>query len=122
MAPAAMATGAAGPRELYLVFFNFNKSDITPAGRRVLDEALDAYRKDRPVRIEVTGYTDTVGSQNYNLGLSKRRADAAAAYLAQKGIPMDRMNVAWKGKEDLRVPTPNNVREPQNRRVEIVTP
>ncbi|MGH7089019.1 MAG: OmpA family protein, partial [Stellaceae bacterium] len=122
MAPAAAAVGVPGPRELYLVFFDFNKSAVTAAGRQVLNEAADAYRKGRPVRIEVTGYTDTVGSQQYNLGLSKRRADAAASYLAQAGVPMNRMDVAWKGKEDLRVPTPNDVREPQNRRVEIVTP
>jgi outer membrane protein OmpA-like peptidoglycan-associated protein len=122
MAPAPEAAPAPGPRQLYLVFFDFNKSTITPAGQKVLDQAAVAFQSDHPVRIELTGYTDTVGTQQYNLGLSERRADAVRDYLAKKGLPKDRMDVAWKGKTDLRVQTPDGVREPQNRRVEIVIP
>jgi len=110
------------PGQFFIVFFDFDKSVITDAGRQVLDAAADAYMKNHPVRIELTGYTDTVGTQQYNLGLSKRRAQAVADYLAKKGVPRKVMDVAWKGKEDLRVPTPDGVREPQNRRVEIVIP
>jgi outer membrane protein OmpA-like peptidoglycan-associated protein len=121
-APAPQPAPVAGARQLFLVFFDFDKSNITDAGRQVLDAAAAAVKRDRAVRIELTGYTDTVGTQQYNLGLSKRRADAVRDYLIKQGIPDNRMNVAWKGKEDLRVPTPDGVREPQNRRVEIVIP
>jgi outer membrane protein OmpA-like peptidoglycan-associated protein len=122
-APAPAQPVMKGPaRNLFLVFFDFNKSTITAAGQQVLDGAAAAYQENRSVRIELTGYTDTVGTQHYNLGLSKRRADAVAAYLSKHGVPLMAMDVAWKGKEDLRVQTPDNVREPQNRRVEIILP
>ena len=123
-APAAAPAPAptAGARQLFLVFFDFDKSTITDAGRQVLDAAAAAVKRDQAVRIELTGYTDTVGTQQYNLNLSRKRAEAVRDYLTKQGIPQDRMNVAWKGKEDLRVPTPDGVREPQNRRVEIVLP
>jgi OmpA-OmpF porin, OOP family len=120
--PAPAAAPVVGARQLFLVFFDFDKSNITDAGRQVLDAAAAAVKSDQAVRIELTGYTDTVGTQQYNLGLSERRADAVRDYLSKQGIPANRMNVAWKGKEDLRVPTPDGVREPQNRRVEIVLP
>jgi OmpA-OmpF porin, OOP family len=112
----------AGARQLFLVFFDFDKSTITAAGRQVLDAAANAFKRDRVVRIELTGYTDTVGTQQYNLNLSRKRAMAVRDYMARQGVPQNRMDVAWKGKEDLRVPTPDGVREPQNRRVEIVVP
>ena len=70
--------------------------------------------------VQVTGFTDTSGSADYNQRLSVRRANAAAAVLAQDGVPQSSMVVTGRGQNDLRVPTPDGVREPQNRRVEIV--
>jgi outer membrane protein OmpA-like peptidoglycan-associated protein len=125
-APAPMAAPAAAPstgaRQLFIVFFDFDKSSITEAGRKVLDAAAVAVKRDQAVRIELTGYTDTMGTVPYNVKLSERRADAVRDYLSKAGIPANRMDVAWKGKTDLRVPTPDQVREPQNRRVEIIIP
>ncbi len=120
--PAPAPAPVAGARQLFLVYFDFDKATITAAGQQVLDAAADAINHDRAVRIELTGYTDTVGTKQYNLNLSRKRAEAVRDYLSRKGIPQNRMDVAWKGEEDLRVPTPNGVREPQNRRVEIVMP
>ena len=54
--------------------------------------------------------------------LSQRRADAVAGYLEKQGVPKSALDVKWFGKEHPRVPTPDGVREPQNRRVEIVMP
>jgi OOP family OmpA-OmpF porin len=119
-APAPAAT--VPPGQFFIVFFDFDKSTITAAGQQVLDAAAAAFSQNHPVRIELTGFTDTVGTQRYNLGLSQRRAVAVHNYLAAHGVPDSAMDVAWKGKEDLRVPTPDGVREPQNRRVEIVIP
>ncbi|HXQ52790.1 MAG TPA: OmpA family protein [Stellaceae bacterium] len=121
-APAPAPAAAAGPKQLFIVFFDFDKSNLTAAGRQVLDEAAAAFRANQTVRIQVTGYTDSVGTQAYNLGLSQRRADSVRDYLATKGVPPARQNVSWKGKEDQRVTTPDGVREPQNRRVEIILP
>jgi len=71
-------------------------------------------------RVAITGYTDLAGTQRYNLGLSKRRADRVHAALVQDGVPDGVIAEAWRGKENPAVPTPDGVREPQNRRVQIV--
>jgi outer membrane protein OmpA-like peptidoglycan-associated protein len=89
-------------------------------GREVIQLAANAYRAGAPVTAQVTGYTDTSGSYRYNERLSVRRAGAVAATLAQDGVPPGAMVVTGRGENDLRVPTPDGVREPQNRRVEIV--
>ena len=74
------------------------------------------------MQIQVTGYTDRSGSPGYNQRLSERRANAVAEALARLGVPRSDMVVAGRGENDNRVPTAAGVREPQNRRVEIVFP
>jgi outer membrane protein OmpA-like peptidoglycan-associated protein len=74
------------------------------------------------VQIQVTGYADRSGSPGYNQRLSERRANAVAGALARLGVPRNEMIVSGRGENDNRVPTADGVREPQNRRVEIVFP
>jgi outer membrane protein OmpA-like peptidoglycan-associated protein len=74
------------------------------------------------VQIQVTGYTDRSGSPGYNQRLSERRANNVAKALAGLGVPPNQMAVSGRGENDNRVPTAPGVREPQNRRVEIVFP
>jgi outer membrane protein OmpA-like peptidoglycan-associated protein len=74
------------------------------------------------VQIQVTGYTDLTGSAGYNQRLSERRANAVANALAGMGVARNDMVVTGRGMNDPRVPTPLGVREPQNRRVEIMFP
>jgi OOP family OmpA-OmpF porin len=71
-------------------------------------------------KLEVTGHTDTVGSDAYNMRLSRRRAESVAAELEKDGIPSSEIEIFAKGKRDLLIPTADGVREPQNRRVQIV--
>ena len=104
----------------YLVFFDWNSAAPGPGASEVVQLATNAYRAGAPVTVQVTGYTDTSGSYRYNERLSVRRARAVAATLAQDGVPSGAMVVTGRGENDLRVPTPDGVREPQNRRVEIV--
>ena len=104
----------------YLVFFDLNSAALGPGASEVVQLAANAYRAGAPVTVQVTGYTDTSGSYRYNERLSVRRARAVAATLAQDGVPSGAMVVTGRGENDLRVPTPDGVREPQNRRVEIV--
>jgi outer membrane protein OmpA-like peptidoglycan-associated protein len=104
----------------FLVFFDWNKDNITPDAQQILAAAASAFKSGAPVTVQVTGFTDTSGSATYNQRLSERRAANAAAVLAQDGIPQSAMVVTGRGQNDLRVPTPDGVREPQNRRVEIV--
>lgn len=108
------------PPPVYLVFFDWDSAVVTPGGSEVIGLAANAYRTGSPVTLQVTGFTDTSGSPDYNQRLSVRRANAVAAVLAQDGVPQGSMVVTGRGENDLRVPTPDGVREPQNRRVEIV--
>jgi iron complex outermembrane receptor protein len=104
----------------YLVFFDFNKSDLTPQATTIVDQAAKNAGPAKVTKIEVTGHTDTVGSDAYNIRLSRRRAESVAAQLEKDGIPSSEIEIFAKGKRDLLVPTGDGVREPQNRRVQIV--
>ncbi|MBV9824228.1 MAG: OmpA family protein [Alphaproteobacteria bacterium] len=122
-APPAPPMAAPMPAQrTFLVFFDWDKATITADGMQIIRQAADAFRSGAPVRIQVTGYTDRSGSPGYNQRLSERRANAVAGALAQLGVPRSQMAVSGRGENDNRVPTANGVREPQNRRVEIVFP
>jgi len=104
----------------YMVFFDFNRSELTSEARTIVDQAAANAGPARVTSITVTGHTDTVGSDAYNMRLSRRRAESVATELEAKGIPSNEITLVAKGKRDLLVPTADGVREPQNRRVEIV--
>ena len=120
--PAAPVPALVPARQLFLVFFDWDRDTITPEGMAVIRQAADAYRAGGSVQLMVTGYTDRSGSPGYNQRLSERRAGNVATALARLGVPRSDMAVSGRGKNDLRVPTADGVREPQNRRVEIVFP
>ncbi len=107
------------PEHNFTVFFDWNKADITPEGAQIIDASAATY-KSQPVPIQVIGHTDTSGSPAYNQKLSERRAQVVAAALSQAGVPQNAMTVTGVGQNDLKVPTPPGVREPQNRRTEII--
>ncbi|MBR0674699.1 OmpA family protein [Roseomonas alkaliterrae] len=83
-------------------------------------EAAQARTTQPLTRIEVNGHTDTSGPARYNQGLSERRAAAVAAELVRLGVPRHEIVTRGLGQTQPMVPTPDNTREPQNRRVEIV--
>jgi iron complex outermembrane receptor protein len=104
----------------YLVFFDFNKSDLTPQAAAIVDQAAKNAAPAKATELVVTGHTDTVGSDAYNLRLSRRRAESVGAELEKQGVPSSEIEIVAKGKHDLLVPTAEGVREPRNRRVTIV--
>ena len=108
--------------KVFLVFFDWDKYNITPEGEKIIELAAQQYKAGGSVRIQVNGYTDTTGSFAYNQRLSERRANAVAGRLAALGVARSDMAVSGRSFNDLRVPTPLGVREPQNRRVEILFP
>ena len=110
----------AGTPHSYLVFFDFNKSDLTAAALKIVDQAAADAAAGKAAQLTVTGHTDTVGSDAYNMRLSRRRAESVAAKLEKDGIPSSEIAIVAKGKRDLLVPTADGVKEPQNRRVQIV--
>jgi OOP family OmpA-OmpF porin len=121
-APPAMPAPPMVQRRVFLVFFDWDRATITREGMGIVQQAAAAYRSGAPVQLQVTGYTDASGSAGYNQRLSERRANAVAQALARLGVPRNEMMVSGRGKNDQRVPTADGVREPQNRRVEIVFP
>jgi outer membrane protein OmpA-like peptidoglycan-associated protein len=102
-----------------MVFFDWDRADVSPAGMEIVRLAANAYKAGSSVRLQVTGYTDLSGSAGYNQRLSVRRANNVASALANLGVARSDMMVTGRGENDPRVPTPPGVREPQNRRVEI---
>jgi outer membrane protein OmpA-like peptidoglycan-associated protein len=104
----------------YLVFFDWDKAVLTDRARQIVAEAAAASTKVQVTRIEVNGYTDTSGTPTYNQGMSVRRAEAVAAELVKDGVPKNEIAIMGYGETHLLVPTAVGVREPQNRRVEII--
>ena len=84
----------------------------------MVDAAAAAFKQGK-TNVAVSGHTDTVGTEQYNLALSRRRADTVAAALVRDGVPASAIDKSYHGFSELRVPTAKGVREPQNRRVEI---
>ena len=119
-APAPAAVVPAGVARTYLVFFDWDKYNLTDRAKQIIAEAADASRKTGTTKIEVAGHADRSGTPAYNQKLSQRRADAVAAELVRKGVPKSEIAVSAYGESRPLVPTADGVREPQNRRVEIV--
>jgi outer membrane protein OmpA-like peptidoglycan-associated protein len=117
--PPVVAAAPSVPKS-YLVFFDFNKSDLTPQAVSIVNQAAANAGPAKVTQLTVTGHTDTVGSDAYNMRLSRRRAESVASELEKDGIPSSEIAIVAKGKRDLLVPTADGVKEPQNRRVQIV--
>jgi iron complex outermembrane receptor protein len=117
--PPVIAPAPAVPHS-YLVFFDFNKSDLTAQAVSIVNQAAANAGPAKVTQLTVTGHTDTVGSDAYNMRLSRRRAESVAAQLEKDGIASSEIEIVAKGKRDLLVPTADGVKEPQNRRVQIV--
>jgi OOP family OmpA-OmpF porin len=113
-----VATTPAAPKE-FLVFFGFNKSDLTSHGVRVVGEAAEAAKKHGAASISIVGHTDTSGSAVYNNALSMRRAQAVKDSLMAHGIDGGMISTAGRGEAELLVTTGDGVKEPQNRRAKI---
>ncbi|WP_421839319.1 OmpA family protein [Novosphingobium sp.] len=114
--PPPVVTCNRGP---FIVFFDWDMSDISPEAASVLDNAVQAYGNCSNVAIMLAGHTDSSGSSKYNLGLSSRRDSAVQSYLTGHGIASGAITSQAFGETQQRVPTADGVREVQNRRVEI---
>lgn len=104
----------------YLVFFDWDKAELTARARQIIADAAGASQRLSVTRIEVAGHADKTGTAVYNQGLSMRRAQNVAGELVRLGVKKEAISVSAFGDTKLLVPTADGVREPQNRRVEIV--
>jgi len=102
----------------FIVYFDFNKATITKSAHKTLTDVAVAQAEIKPTSIYVAGHTDTVGKGAYNDKLSAKRASAVAAALAKLGVTASVDQKSF-GMTKLAVPTPANVKEAKNRRVEI---
>jgi outer membrane protein OmpA-like peptidoglycan-associated protein len=119
-APAPVAAPAPAPAKTYLVFFDWDKYNLTPRATQIIAQAASDSKTNSVTTLQVSGYTDTSGTPKYNMGLSQRRAKSVAAQLVADGVPATEIEIHAYGDTHLLVPTGPGVREPQNRRVEIV--
>jgi OmpA-OmpF porin, OOP family len=118
--PVPVAAPAPAIARSYLVFFDWDKYNLTDRARQIVAEAAANSTKVQYTKIEVNGYTDTSGTPKYNMALSLRRANTVAAELVKDGVPKAAIAIQGFGQTHLLVPTADGVREPQNRRVEII--
>jgi outer membrane protein OmpA-like peptidoglycan-associated protein len=115
----ALAALPPAPRHVTL-YFRFDSDELTDESRALVPEILQAVR-DQPVPdIVVVGHTDTTGSTAFNFDLGLKRANAVRNILVQAGLDAPSLEVMTLGEADLLIPTPDEVPEPRNRRVEVV--
>lgn len=120
VAPAPAPAAAPQAQRTFLVFFDWNRADLTDRARQIIGEAVQHARTQRSTRIEVAGHADRSGTVQYNQALSRRRAETVAAELVRQGVAREEIFVTALGETQPLVPTADGAREPQNRRVEIV--
>jgi len=109
----------AAENAMYLVFFNWDSSNLGSGALNVLDAVADEVAKNPPQTINVVGHTDTSGSNQYNQRLAFKRANNVKDALIQRGVDPSLVSVNAMGETELLVETPDNIREPANRRVNI---
>ena len=114
--PAAAQSCVAGP---YMVFFDRDSEAITPQAAAILDNAVSNYASCGGSPVLLQGHADLVGSSEYSIGLSQRRALSVRSYLATHGISDSVITTEAFGDNRPLVETSDGVREPQNNRVEI---
>ena len=104
----------------FMVFFDWDRSNLSQQALTTIQQAASAFKAKGSARITATGHTDTSGPESYNMALSLRRANAVKDALVRDGVPAQAITVIGQGESQPLVPTADGVREPQNRRVEIV--
>jgi OOP family OmpA-OmpF porin len=120
-APVSVAAADSTKRTIVLrgINFDFDKSTIKPEFEGVLDAGVEALNENPNVRVQVAGYTDSVGTDAYNQGLSERRANAVKDYLASHGVDASRLSAVGFGETNPVADNSTADGRAQNRRVEL---
>jgi outer membrane protein OmpA-like peptidoglycan-associated protein len=101
------------------VLFDFDSATLKPAAEKVLVGIVKQMQDDTSYQATLVGYTDATGAPQYNLGLSKRRAEAVRDFLVAHGVGAERITVEWKGEADPVAPNTTKEGRAKNRRTEI---
>lgn len=117
-----MSAGSATPAQqaTFIVFFDWDKHNLSQSAYAVLDAVAKEVKGRQDFKqIVIVGHTDTSGSEKYNDRLSFKRGNAVRDNLISAGYPADKIRVEGRGEKELLVSTPDNIRQPENRRAQI---
>jgi OmpA-OmpF porin, OOP family len=114
------ALAAQPPRPISLtLYFREGRDEFTPESQQLIQRLLAEIGRRPAPEVIVIGHTDRVGTVQFNDALSLRRAERAREELVKAGVPADRIQIEGRGEREPLIPTPDEVPEPRNRRVEI---
>jgi len=100
--------------------FAFDSAEVSEDSEGILEVAVTTLKNNPKMKVEIEGHTDSTGAEEYNLGLSQRRADAVKDHLIAKGIGAERLQTVGKGEADPIAPNETKEERAKNRRVEFV--
>lgn len=101
------------------VYFDTNRSEVKGASATTLDKLAGIFKEYPNTNILVEGHTDSAGSEEYNAGLSQKRAESVTNYLAQQGLSSNRFTTKWYGESQPKATNETKEGKAQNRRVEL---
>jgi outer membrane protein OmpA-like peptidoglycan-associated protein len=104
----------------FLLYFLNDSTELTAESKSYIPEVLSLVNKREFYEISIIGHTDTTGSDEYDMRLSSARAESVRETLVSRGIRYGRIELRYHGKRHPLIPTGDNVREPRNRRVEVI--
>jgi OOP family OmpA-OmpF porin len=99
--------------------FNFDKAELRPDAKTELDNLLARMRAANVEEVSAVGHTDSIGTDEYNLKLSQRRADAVKSYLVSKGMPAEKIHTEGKGEREPVADNKTKEGRQENRRVDV---
>jgi outer membrane protein OmpA-like peptidoglycan-associated protein len=102
---------------VYDVLFEFDKSDLLPSGKAILDRLVKLMKDNKDLKIVVSGHADKIGAKDYNEGLSRRRAENCVKYLTSQGIDAQRLIIEFFGSDIEKYSADNKQLNLANRRV-----
>jgi len=108
------------PTAKFLMYFHNDSAKLTKESAKKFPEIVKSYKDRSSTDISVIGHSDAVGDKQYNYDLSYRRAMAIKKLLIKNGVPEDIIQTTSHGEENPLIPTEDGVREPRNRRVEVL--
>ena len=112
--PASSAEALATMKEM--IFFRHDQSDLSDSAKATLDDKVTVFRANPAMRIVISGFASQPGTDNYNMALGLRRAEAAKAYLVSRGVDQIRIEIATKGEGQLLIEGPGEAADAANRR------
>jgi len=118
--PAPPAAPAPAPVRNYTVYFDFDRAELAPSAVPIVDQAAASARSGQATRLQLIGHADRSGRDQYNQRLSERRAQTVRQELVRRGIAANDIAIVGRGESEPALPTADGVREPRNRRVEII--